>query len=53
MLNTKVALYFSGSRVLIVGPRSALSEFEFTLLPPELEFIAAEFALVLAFGFAG
>jgi hypothetical protein len=52
MLNTKVALYFSGSRVLIVGPRSALSEFEFTLLPPELEF-AAEFALVLAFGFAG
>jgi hypothetical protein len=49
MLKASVALYFSGSRVLMVGPLLALSEFELTLAALVGEFV---FAFAFAFPFA-
>src|SRR5260370_37691296 len=50
MLKTRVALYLSGSRVLMVGPFFALSEFELTLAALVCEFVFT-FAFPLAFAF--
>ena len=52
MLKTRIALYLSGSRVLMVGPLLALSEFELTLAALVCEFVLAlEFVLAFTFEF--